>query len=526
MHLPRLSTVVQGCRRHALVLAGLAAVVAFAVLAGRFWHPYYGFTRWLQLDEPDAKVAVTALRAQPVFVYPGENGYDGAAYVQIAYHPALDSAELSTAIGNVPYRARRILGSALAWLVAGGNPAHIANLYAGLNLAVWLGLAVLLWRVLPVSDGRSWLAWAGVMFSAGALHSVRLALTDLLGAALVVAALALAERGRARGGLAALALAGLARETALIAVTGLFRGPWTKARSWLANAARTAAVALPLVAWMAYIRWRVGPADQGLGNLTLPAVGWAEKWGEVFRIYGRAPDFRWLNTTTLLATIALTVQAAWLLRRGRPDCAWWRVGIVNVALMVLLGTAVWEGQPGAATRVLLPMSIAFAVVAVRERAGWGWIVAGSLSVFSGVLALWHVPHHADELAAGRTPRGAYLVRLVDGWSGVERDGRRAWAWAGTRGELLVQLPGTARAEARVRLKVRALTARDLEIRDAAGRRWRGQVGANLMPVEFAALVPAGGRLRLIFESKVPPVSEGAQPDARQLGFAVYDVRIE
>ena len=92
-------------------------------------------------------------------------------------------------MGNVPYRARRILGSALAWLIAGGNPAHIANVYSGLNIAVWLVLAVLLWRLLPVNDARSWVAWAGVMFSAGALHSVRLALTDLLAATLTAGAL-------------------------------------------------------------------------------------------------------------------------------------------------------------------------------------------------------------------------------------------------------------------------------------------------------------------------------------------------
>ena len=37
------------------------------------------------------------------------------------------------------------------------------------RLPLWgIALAALLWRVLPVSDGRSWLAWAGVMFSAGA----------------------------------------------------------------------------------------------------------------------------------------------------------------------------------------------------------------------------------------------------------------------------------------------------------------------------------------------------------------------
>lgn len=53
------------------------------------------------------------------------------------------------------------------------------RVYAGLNLAVWAGLAALLWRIFPGATWRETLAWGGVLFSAGVLHSVRLALTDL-----------------------------------------------------------------------------------------------------------------------------------------------------------------------------------------------------------------------------------------------------------------------------------------------------------------------------------------------------------
>ena len=93
-----------------LGLAGCAMVLAFLVLAGRFWHPYYGFTKFLQIDEADARVAIPELRAAPVYFYSGQNGYDASAYSQIAFHPGLDSPDLKTAVGNVPYRARRILG--------------------------------------------------------------------------------------------------------------------------------------------------------------------------------------------------------------------------------------------------------------------------------------------------------------------------------------------------------------------------------------------------------------------------------
>jgi hypothetical protein len=53
-------------------------------------------------------------------------------------------------------------------------------------------------------------------------------------------------------------------------------------------------------------------------------------------------------------------------------------------MMLCLGTAVWEGFPGAATRVLLPLNLAFNLLAHRVRAGLGWLLAGNLTVFAGL----------------------------------------------------------------------------------------------------------------------------------------------
>lgn len=512
-------------RRRLLALAGLLAVAAFAVLAGRFWHPYYGFTKFVQLDAADAAAGVSEVREYPVFTYEGFNGYDGAAYVQIAYHPLLDSPELQPALGNVPYRARRILGSALAWLFSAGDPARIGGTYAALNLGVWLALAALLWRVLPVAGARSFAAWAGVLFSAGALHAVRLALTDLLAATLIAAGIALAERGRTRAGGAVLALSGLARETALAAAVALWRGPWGSPRAWVLNAVRTGLVALPLAAWMAYVRWQAGPAPQGLGNFSWPVIGWIEKWGEIFADFARHPDFRWLTTTTLLALVGLTVQAAYLLRHRRSDDPWWRTGAVGVAMMMMLGTSVWEGHPGAATRVLLPMGVAFAVLAARRGAGWGWLAGGGLTVLSGVLALWHVPESPRELAAGRHAAGAYVARLESGWFGVERDRRSTWAWSGSEAKLRLETAPRGTAAQTVRLKIRAIAPRPVEVRAGDAVVWRGEVGERPAWIEFRAPPQARGRFEIELRSAVAPVKENAHADARALGFALYGVEV-
>ena len=522
---PRMSDPVQRSRRGWLRAAGWLAVAVFAVLAGRFWHPYYGFTRFVQLDEHDHRSGVAELREYPVFVYAGYSGYDGAAYTQLAFHPDLSAPEYRTALDNFSYRARRILGSALAWALAGGDPARIAGTYAALNLGVWAALALLLWRVLPVTDARSFAAWAGVLFSAGALHAVRLALTDLLAVTLATAALALGERGRGRGALGVLAAAGLARETALTAVVGLWRGPWRSLPAWAANGLLAAAVAVPLGLWMLYVRTKAGPADQGLANLAWPVLGWIEKGAAILADYARQPDFRWLNTTTLLAYVALTAQAVYVLKRIRWADGWWRVGLANVALMAWLGTAVWEGHPGAATRVLLPLAVAFAVLAVRERAGWAWLVAGGLSVFSGVEALRHVPPSAGEFAAGRGAHGAWVARAEAGWYGVESAGNATWTWAGTTGRVELELAARPEGAVRVRLKLRAIAARDAEIRQGERVLWRGRLAERpeWIEVEVAPAGAGGRRMELELKVAEPAVRMGSDP--RALGVAIYGVEV-
>ena len=42
------------------------------------------------------------------------------------------------------------------------------------------------------------------------------------------------------------------------------------------------ALSFTLAAWLAYVRWRVGPADQGWSNFTLPGAGFVEEKGGVY----------------------------------------------------------------------------------------------------------------------------------------------------------------------------------------------------------------------------------------------------
>lgn len=499
--------------------AGLAAIAVFLVLVARFWHPVYGFTALIQLDASNDDVKIAAFRELPVYVHRDTGGYDGLYYAQIAYHPLLDAAELRPAMDNFAYRARRILPPALAWLLAVGQPARIVYVYSVLNLAAWLALAALLWRLLPVGDARGWLAWAGVLFSAGALASVRLALTDLVALAVLAAALLAAERGRKIFAVSALAAAGLARETSLLALAGLIKRPW---RSWK-NLWRAFAAVVPLAAWLAYVRWRVGPADAGWNNFTLPVAGLIEKWRAALAAVGTLND-PLLAWTNLLATLGLTVQATFFFTRLQLADRWWRVGASYAVMMLCLGTAVWEDFPGAATRVLLPLTLAFNVLVDRTRAPLAWLLVGNLTVFAGLLALRDVPSDSRELAALRSASLACIARVSDGWYGAEHHGNHVWSWTNQRGTLVLEAWPKTSATLQLNFALRSPAPRTVVIRQDGREICRANIGATLSQ-HTAPLHLTAGRGALEFATDTPGVREGPNADARLLAFALYDLRL-
>jgi hypothetical protein len=511
-------------RSRVCALAGLAAVALFLVLIARFWHPVYGFTALLQLDGSNDDTKISAFRELPVYVYRNTGGYDGLYYAQIAYDPSLRNPELKPAVDNLTYRARRILPPALAWLLAGGQPQWIVYVYACLNIAAWLALAVVLWRLLTVTDFRGWLAWIGVLFSAGALGSVRLALTDLVALAILAIGMWALERARPRTAVALIASAGLARETSLLALAGLLRRPWFSR----ANAARIVGAAAPLGLWLAYLSRREGPAHPAWNNyFELPVAGLLHKWSASFAdaLHGN-PDHRVLMWATVLSTFALTAQLAFVICHRRTDDPWWRLGAAYGGLMLCLGTAVWEGQPGAATRVLLPLTLAFNILAVRTRASLAWLVAGNLTVASGLLMLKDVPDDPHELAGTRVGAIKLAVETpAEGWYGVEHTSRHRWAWSSGRAELRLQAWPRQTAFCELTCTLRGFAPCNVTVRDGETVLWRGEVGTTRVPITVPVALHEG-RASLAFMTETPGAPESPSPGARRLAFAVYDVQVK
>jgi len=373
-------------------MAAYALVVA-TFLAGvtRYYHPPFGFTAFIDFSSTNHPYEIPAVQGAPHFDNPAPSGYDGMYYAQLAVEPLLRDPAIDAALDNPPYRARRILFSWTAYALGLGRPAWILKAYSFQNVIAWLLLAWLLCRWMPPSNARAFVLWTGCLFSPGMIQSVRYALPDGPSALLIACAVAAAERGRPIATAAIVGLAGLGRETSLLATTVLgkfIRRDW---RSWLLIAGCAIICALPLTLWVDYLRsiYR-SQAFTNPGQVTTPLVGLFWKLTMIRAELANAP-FSLATMASVLAVMAFLAQSGWVIRelfKPGDRAAWALIGASYLVLGLLTHAVVWEGTPGAFTRVLLPLAIAAnALLAARKRASWGMIVATNLAAVPNIV-LW------------------------------------------------------------------------------------------------------------------------------------------
>lgn len=309
------------------------------------------------------------------------HGYDAQYYAQIAMDPFLRDPRTGAAVDDAGYRARRIFLPLISNVLGFGNPALTLNILASLNYVFFLALlgAVIL-AVRPTSPPL-WAVVAAAVLTTGTMDSLHRALSDLPAATLIFVAVVFPL---AATRIALLATAILTRETAVLSAIPCVIGlPLFERRNFV----RLCAVVLPAVAWYVYLflhlrSWGGGPD----GNFELPgaaivqrvAVGWSD-------FLERPNDRRFF---LLLTPICLVVQAIYLWRFPKLDSALWWSGIAFTALLFILGPQVWVGNI-AATRVLLPMTIAFNVLLAVQRPAhfWPWFVAGNAGLLWGLRKL-------------------------------------------------------------------------------------------------------------------------------------------
>lgn len=359
--------------------ATVVVVIVFASFL-RTWEPETGFSQLIRFGDRFSERAVPTLETARPYVYEDSYGYDAQFYAQMAFDPLLRDEATAAAMDAPNYRFRRILMSAVAWLGGGGQPFWILQVYAGINLIAWFACAWLLLAWLKPTTFEGFLRWSGCILGLGAMTSLTIAMPDLPAMAFTLLALRWWERGRERSSALALGLGILCKETAVI--SGVLRldgwgGGW---RTWRARLQYGALALLPFALWMLYLATRLNPLSSGSpNNFELPFLAF---WGEWKEALSFARDGHIFN---LVALVSLLFQAIGLMLFPRPKSAFWRIGAIHLVLLSVLGLSVWEGDPGAAYRVLIPLAFAFNLSLPRDtRWRWPFMVVGNFSTLIGL----------------------------------------------------------------------------------------------------------------------------------------------
>lgn len=515
----------------AVALGYVAFVALFVWVIAQFYLPGKGFSYFITFGSELEGSRLSKVRKLDYYVEKASDGYDAQYYAQIAMDPSLQNRELRNAVDSLPYRARRILLPAVAHVAGLGDPAAILQAYALLNVAAWLLLAVLLLHWFPPRRWDDFIRWAGVLGSFGLCVSLRNALTDGPSLLLVATAVWLLDKHRPWLSTAVFALGGLAKETNLLAAAALAPTDAKSPRAWGLTVLRGLLVGLPLALWLAYIAYRLGnSSDAGARNFDLPLAAYFGKWRE---IAAGLPDLSAVQLGplwSLLMVAALTVQFLFLVLRPQWRQAWWRIGLTFAVLMVFLGEAVWEGFPGAASRVLLPMQLAFNVLVPAGRAWLPVLLLGNLTLLATPSVL-RAPLSDGLVVAGPAAllegaRGeSFLIRYSPQWFSTERGDSGYWMWSSGEAHLMLRNPHPAAVEARLRLGLTSTSERTLILRLNGEEIWRTTLDPRQqVSAVIGALRLVPGDNRLEFATDAPGVA--VPGDVRQLAFSVHNLRLE
>jgi hypothetical protein len=521
-------------RRHPHVLHWAAYVVTVALflwMTAGFYIPGKGFTYLVRFGDKPVVQYLSELRATNYYAEKDSPGYDAQYYAQIAMHPRLGDPALGRAVDGLSYRARRILFCWTAWALAGGNPARALEIYAVQNIACWVLLAALMLRWFPPVNWGNYTRWAATLFCSGLCLSVSSSLPDGPSLLLIATGVALAEMAWPWLAAVVLGVAGLGRETNILGAAALARLRENTLRGWVLMMIRGLVVVLPLLVWVQCLWHWLGTGDiAGTRNFDLPLAGYLGKWRET-RAQFAIGNFGTVAKGSLAMLVALTTQALFFVLRPRWTETWWRVGAAYLVLMVFLGTAVWEGYPGAAGRVLLPMTLAFNVLVPRGPRWWLVLLLGNLTVFDAPTLLMVPAPEGYRLEGSRALRMAERSRqnvemAFDAqWFGPEHSYFAYWRWNRGPADIIVRNPHSFSILADVSFGLRSLDDRRVLLRANGRILWAGMVGREVCGVVLSDVLLPPGDTVWKFETDHPAVKP-KNGDVRMIAFSLHDLKIE
>ncbi|GAB5562102.1 MAG: hypothetical protein SynsKO_37490 [Synoicihabitans sp.] len=497
--------------RPGLVLLYLLTAVGLVSKLSEYYVPGYGFTYLIgQGDEPVREFDWIEERDVTVYRHFRSSGYDAQYYAQLALDPALRDPTLAQSVDNVPYRARRILLPWTAFLLGFGQANWVLNVYALQNVVCWFLLGFLLLRWFPPTDFARAFRWLAIMLSIGIWFSAFFSLVD--GPSLLLLALALRwiERGQQGWATAVLALSGLAKETNLLGAAVLAPERWQSLKGWGRAVLQGILVAIPLVIWFLFLRQRFAETGSlaGARNFAWPFQAYGERWVELFQA-AIGGETRWKFLSTGLAThISVTVQALFLLLWWQWKNAAWRLTVPFAALAFVLGYAVWEGYPGASSRVLLPMLLGFNLLVPYARRWWPILVLGNLTMWIGPISLEPRPgetysvqiESAPQLLALEKGRADLEVEFPRPWYRAERNRKRQWRWSESDADIVINNPYPVALEIEIRGEWSAQTDRTARLTQNGTLLWQQPITPRPREWRLAGIRLEPGENRLRVES--------------------------
>ena len=500
---------------HRFVFTYLALAAWFVLRIAQFHDARTGFTPLEVFGDYFASQRIAPLSDLPLYTYRHSNGYDGQFYAQIAVAGDPFDPELRTALDAPAYRMRRILLPELAHLAGLGRPAAVLAAYALSNIVCWFILAWITarWWFRPTSS-ENLVRWVGTMFGAGMLVSTTRSLTDGPSLLVLAAGMRCLELNRRWLAAAVFGAGGLVRETSVLAAAA-FAPPKHPARTTVVRDLLQGALCiLPAVLWVGILaaHYRTTSGNQtGVGVLTF--------FKECRAIYST------LRARGLVAAkddiyvvLALLVQLGFVLGRPRPTIAWWRVGAAFAVVPFFFGSAFWDDALDGVPRTILPLTLAFNVLAPTTRGGFALLLAGNLTALSAPRVLDVAPSEQTAFVDGIT------CDYASGWYQMEHLGIRTWRWASASAVLKVHNPQAGSLPVTIDFDVQSLTERTLTLYAGDARQVIPLRALHGVRAHFGPLELPPGDTSLGFDTTEPPWTEPG-PRGRTLSFSVKALQI-
>lgn len=510
-------------------LAYAATIGLFVCASAGFYLTGHGFTYLAMFGGKNGHY-IPELKSTNFYEEKDSYGYDGQYYAQIAMHPRLTDPVLREAIDSVPYRARRILFCWTAYVLGAGHPRWALQVFCVQNIIAWLLLAWVLLRWFPPTAWDNFVRWFATLFTFGLCFSVRGSLVDGPSLLLIAIGMMLLEKGRPWWSAAVLGIAGLGKETNVLAASVLLPANWRDRAGWRAAVARGLLVAAPLAGWLICLKlWLGNGGDLGARNFAWPFVGYIHKWQETVQMLARSGNHTigWLG---LMVVVAMTVQWLFFALRPRWHDHWWRLGASFSLLMVVLGDAVWEGYPGAASRVLLPMTLAFNIALPRGRRWWPILILGNLLIWPSADTLVP-PGREDNRVLGPhelrvASNGDQLeVRFTASeWYGLERSRFDYWRWSRGPATIVLHNPHAFPVTVDATFKIKSSDPRNVTLRVGDHVLWHGATAQTMIDVALPHIALAPGDTVWNFDTDRPAATP-PNGDLRKVAFRVCDLQL-